>query len=273
MSQENNIILNILNECPLIEVLHNDKLKNCCVIVEPVYDLLMRQVINNFAYVLNDEWNFKIYTSHEYEDQIYNELPNVEFCCIEYVSGIKPELMTISDYNKLLMSHHFWGSIDYENILIFQKDCFCFNKPDLSLFEYSYVGAETGGIHITPYYNLNNGGCSFRKKSCMLKCLEKIDQKHINIYRNNYKLKDLDNSNEDIYFSHACEILHEPLMTQMTQHKFFIECIPENKILRGEKTCFIHGWNKKDNSCFGDRPNQEQILRLLKNSKWFFLFL
>jgi hypothetical protein len=83
----------------------------------------------------------------------------------------KKRLFVPNGYNKLLKSKSFWEQIPAENILIFQTDsCIC-NKDKLSKFlKYDYVGAPWRRAR---KMKGGNGGFSLRKKSAMLKVIDK----------------------------------------------------------------------------------------------------
>jgi hypothetical protein len=76
--------------------------------------------------------------------------------------------LSIWGYNLLLTSKQFWESIQEENILIFQHDSEILRHGIEDFYAYDYVGApwkfqQHGG----------NGGLSFRKRSAMIKVIDK----------------------------------------------------------------------------------------------------
>jgi hypothetical protein len=116
------------------------------------------------------------------------------------------ESHSIPDYNELLTSHAFWDKIDEENILIIQHDTNILRFGIEEFYQYDYVGApwkfqQHGG----------NGGLSFRKKSTMLECIEKVP----------YNGTD----NEDVYFSNTLKLLGKNLAPREVCEKFSCETI------------------------------------------------
>lgn len=258
------MIKNILSKLPKVEVKNDVDCENVAIIIDPRYDETMRQVINNFATVLNDKWNFEIYSGLKHKEQIKKDFPNVEFHSLEKYDYARNGNMTINDYNELLMNNNFWYDINYENILIFQKDCFCFNEINEGITDYSYAGAEFGGSDVTPQNRGINGGCSFRKKSAMMRCLRYVDWDMISCYRLNHNKKEV-KQNEDVFFTHACEILGEKIPTMAVNQRNFVECLTKDKKFN-IRVSFIHGWDKPDNGLWGDRPSEENIELILKKS-------
>lgn len=113
---------------------------------------------------------------------------------------------SIDRYNGLFTNIDFWKQIKEENILVIQHDSALLRTGIDEFYEWDYVGApwifqQHGG----------NGGLSFRKKSAMIECLEKIP----------YNGKD----NEDIYFSNALKLLNKKLAPRELCEKFSCETI------------------------------------------------
>lgn len=78
-----------------------------------------------------------------------------------------------------------------------------------------------------------NGGCSLRKKSEMLDCLQKVSWDIIEKYYPKIKLH-----NEDLFFTFACHLLGKMVPKKDERQAFAIE----NEDV--ENTCFYHGWHK-----------------------------
>jgi hypothetical protein len=133
-------------------------------------------------------------------------------------------------------------------------------KPFLPHFLlYDYAGSNylygkapiIGGI---------NGGFSIRKRKTMIECIEKITWEDINEYRKTHKYatdnKEITYYNEDIFFTHACEILCK-IVPDIFNRTFL--CI-ENDF--NPETSVHHGWNK----CYA---RYSHISILLNNSPLF----
>lgn len=113
---------------------------------------------------------------------------------------------SIDRYNRLLTNIDFWEQIKEENILVIQHDSALLRTGIEEFYEWDYVGApwkfqQHGG----------NGGLSFRKKSAMIECLEKVQ----------YNGGD----NEDVYFSNALKLLNKNLAPREVCEKFSCETI------------------------------------------------
>lgn len=95
-------------------------------------------------------------------------------------------------YNTLLTTADFWNYIDEENILIFQNDSEILRAGIEEFYNYEYLGApwkfQTNG---------GNGGLSFRKKSEMIKAIEKFGPYNMSLH-----------GNEDVFFSNAVYQTH-----------------------------------------------------------------
>lgn len=225
----------ILSEPPINLVWHPNSEK-VAVIMDPRYDDLMAGVIRNFMRHLNPHgWNLVIITHEKHQ----LEIPGCMVVCISekriYYDDAGNPNMTIDSYNGILMSREFWEFIPGEHILIFQKDCYMYKMFDESIYlGYAFCGANCiwltednakQGIAI-------NGGCSLRKKSEMLDCIEKISWERIaNIFSPKSR-------NEDLFFTFACYLLEKSLPAIEDRCLFAVE--HEDT----ESTCFYHGWNK-----------------------------
>ena len=75
-----------------------------------------------------------------------------------------------------------------------------------------------------------NGGCSLRKKSEMLDCLQKVSW---DIVVPKPKLR-----NEDLFFTFACHLLGKSVPKMEERCHFAVEHEETTD------TCFYHGWNK-----------------------------
>jgi hypothetical protein len=139
--------------------------------------------------------------------------------------------MSREEYSTLLMSKGFWNMIPEENILIFQTDAMLFRRGidtwiDDSEYNYDYVGANYyNPKHIAPDIQGIQGGLSLRKKSAMLECIEKLDVAKIQKYRMNKGYEYLPERviAEDVFFTHACEILKKKVPSVEKRREFSIE--------------------------------------------------
>jgi len=220
-----------------IDIIWHPNSEKVAVIMDPRYDKLMVGVIKNFMQYLNPRgWNLVIITHEKYADTVEF---NCDVICIKepriYYKENEPNI-DINTYNGLLMSKEFWDFVPGEHVLVFQKDCYMYKMFDESLYlTYAFCGAncvwfsednESYGIAI-------NGGCSLRKKSEMLDCLQKVSWDLIQKHYPKMKLR-----NEDLFFTFACHLLKKPIPEIEERCKFAIEHEDDND------ACFYHGWNR-----------------------------
>lgn len=115
-------------------------------------------------------------------------------------------IKSVNEYNSLLTSREFWEKINTENILIIQHDSALLRTGIEEFYKWDYVGAPW-----TFQNHGGNGGLSFRKKSAMLECIDKVP----------YNGKD----NEDVYFSNALKFLGLNLAPREVCEQFSCEAI------------------------------------------------
>ena len=214
-------------------------------IVDPRYDALMDGVINNFASHLNPEgWNFLIVSLAKHREAIQAKYSMALFMAIPETLVVNNNL-TIDAYNWLLTNSQFWQSLNAEHILVFQKDCYMYKMFDESKYlAYDYAGANFfNPMDCNPLIGGINGGCSLRTRSAMLDCLKYVSWELIEHVRyNEAKLisglnTSILNKHEDVFFTHACAILHKNVLPLNERSEFSIEAD------FNMKTCFYHGWH------------------------------
>ena len=229
-------LLSLANEP--INVMWHPNSEKVAVIMDPRYDNLMAGVIKNFMQHLNPRgWNLVIITHEKYVDSL--EFPGSTIIGInETIIKYKDDQpnIDIDTYNGILMSKEFWDLIPGEHILIFQKDCYMYKMFDETLFlNYAFCGANCVWVsEDNKLYGIAiNGGCSLRKKSEMLDCLQRISWDLIEKYYPKMKFR-----NEDLFFTFACHLLKKPVPKKEERPAFAIE----NE--EAAETCFYHGWHK-----------------------------
>lgn len=88
--------------------------------------------------------------------------------------------ITITDYNYLLTSYHFWNMLEGEHILVFQTDSVLFSRSTVDIdyyLKYDYVGAPWDvWIHVAypRIKNIGNGGLSLRRRQVMLEIVQRF---------------------------------------------------------------------------------------------------
>jgi len=185
----------------------------------------------------------------QFESQVAELLPGAAFepIAAKYLDKDAGTNMSIHSYNRIMMDVDFWRSIPSEHVLLFQTDCIMYRMFDKAFLQCDYVGANwynpadvdilAGGI---------NGGCSYRKKQVMLDCLHYVSWELIARVRANQIKQhglpavsaEVSKRNEDVFYTHACEILQMVLPPPEVRVLFAVEADFH------EQTCFYHGWNK-----------------------------
>jgi len=250
-----NIIENFLTQqCSMISQYHMKypkkliKTNNYAVIVEPRSDhKLLEAICRNVMYFLPYDWNLVVYS---YDINVVKErLKNIDFI---FCKTEKPTF-TLEEYSSLLMSKPFWNNIPGENILIFQTDSYITRHFTHEYFygikQYPFVGAvyrivnNKSNCACCPGYekcNKNiisihrernfsmNGGFSFRNKTAMIDCIEKITINDIIEYRLNHGLE-IHNliQYEDTYFEDALFLLKYKLPNYNTCLRFCTQTMYE----------------------------------------------
>jgi hypothetical protein len=179
---------------------------------------------------------------HEIEQQYpYAFVYDIGDCHIFFDSSNKPNI-TIDAYNMILMDPELWRNVPGEIALIFQRDCIMFRNFSEHFLLYDYAGSNYLA-NLAPLYGGINGGFSIRKRDVMLECLEKITWEQIDEYRSSRPYSDCRENPilrryEDVFFTHACEILCKKVPD--IYHRTFL-CI-ENDF--NPLAAVHHGWNK-----------------------------
>ena len=141
---------------------------------------------------IGNRWNLQIFGSNMNEKTVKEKIKgNYKFINMEINDLISP-----AAYSLLLQSSQFWNKIKEEHILIFQTDSFVLNiNNDYRIpTKYGFLGTKYNfGLIINndyvdtvePILNARNmnGGFSYRQKSVMLECINKVSYTDIIEYR------------------------------------------------------------------------------------------
>jgi hypothetical protein len=255
------ILLSYLNDISLNKptvYLYPESTKTA-VIIDPRYNKLMEAVIRNFMHFMNPEgWNLRIVSYSGYETQIKRDFPNCMFDAIDENVIVKDATgipnITVDTYNSILKSITFWEK-QSEDVAIFQTDCLMFRMFPSYFTVYDFAGASYGGTACSPFYGGINGGFSLRKRDAMIDCIRNVTFERMCEYNNCLKTHP-DVFNEDVFFTHACEILKK-LVPDLFHRSFLsIECD------YNQNASVIHAWNKPFHS-------PEMTMALLHNSPLF----
>ena len=199
---------------------HDPSRTRVAVIVEPREHPFLRAVVQNVMSFLGPSWNLHIFTSDERKSWLVNELSPHEY----QVHYLHCANMTPQQYSELLLSPPFWNVIREENVLIFQTDCIVFRTLEEHFLDCDYVGGNFfNSKHTAPVVGGIQGGLSLRKRSAMLDCLSKVSIDDMNRHRTQHGYVDIQEPPEDVYFTHACEILKKNVMEVSSRRTFAIE--------------------------------------------------
>lgn len=228
--------------------INNPKNNKAAIIIEPRKHEFLEHVLRNVATNLNSSWNIYVVTFDI--EWIQNIMKNWNIGFIK----LNANSITKEQYSQMLMSKTFWEIFHEESILIFQSDCIFFKKGIEKFLDYDYIGPNYyNENHITPLNNGIQGGISLRKRTVMIECIDKISHESMNKYRNDHGFNNINEIIEDVFFTHACEILHKNVATKKINSEFGIEADYDFD------THCHHGFNKSYFNC-GD------ALKLLSNS-------
>ena len=213
------------------------------VIIEPRFDKITEYVIYNFMHFLNPlEWNLIVISYAEYHTKIEEKLPyafvyDISDRHITIDSAGIPNI-SIASYNAILMDPELWQMIPGENTIIFQRDCIMFRPFSEHFLLYDFAGANYHS-NLSPLFGGINGGFSIRKRSSMLECLETVSWEDIAKYRQYHSItEELNSNHEDVFFTHACEILHKIVPDKFSRTFLCIETDSNDSV------SVHHGWNK-----------------------------
>lgn len=190
------------------------------VIVEPRRHPMLEPVVRNVMHHLGPDWNLEIMTHVTHVPHIEKNFGG----CTLRVATLPYPNMNQNMYNQLLLDPWFWWHLPEEHVFIFQTDCILFGNDLAPWLKYDYCGANyfhprdvapiTGGIQ---------GGLSLRRKSVMLECIQKVSWQSIQYYRTFHGYEGLSNLHEDVFFTHACEILKKKVPPVERRKLFSIE--------------------------------------------------
>lgn len=204
---------------PLFHANSSDRNK-VAVIVEPRKHDMLVPVIRNVMHYVGDGWNLEVVSNAANIRHLSAELKGCTYrtLTMPYVN------MSQALYNGLLLDPWFWWQLKEEHVLIFQTDCVMLRSGVDVWMPFDYVGANYfNPSHTSPKIGGIQGGFSLRKRSAMLECLEKVSWSSIQYHRTNRGLAPLDCFHEDIFFTHACEILRKRVPPSDIRKLFSIE--------------------------------------------------
>ena len=222
-------------------------------------------VINNLLENLSDKWNIIIFPGTENKDEVNEFVSSLPQSRVK-VKDLGISNMDIHQYNALMMSRKILDEIPTEVFLVVQTDSLICKegKQILDRFikaKYDYVGAPWKGRNA-----IGNGGFSLRRKSMMLKILDKCP-----------KL----NNNEDGFFSGGCAGAHPKKPSPKEAEDFSVETIyngrqpfgihkawyhmPQNSRQLEEKCLGYSTLRSLNTQNGGTKPIKSAVMAIFKN--------
>ena len=187
--------------------------KYTALIIEPRKHRALEFVLRNVLDNLESTWSIQVFHGTENEVWVKSlidakfqaDLPRITLKNL----GL-PNLETHQKYSDILTSRSFIENIPTETFIMFQTDSMInpANRDMLAQFmQYDYVGAPWPW----DWLHVGNGGFSLRKRSVMLKIIDRLGQSPIEY--------------EDQYFSMGCGIIKANVPTRDIATGFSIEQI------------------------------------------------
>ena len=181
-------------------------------IIEPrSHHPMLEPVVRNAMAALNDpsapggpdQWNLMIVT----HDAAY--VNGLFPGSTQLLQAIPQANLNFQEYSSLLTHVPFWEAVATraDVVAIFQTDVVFFRPIPPIYLAYDYAGANFFGARfVSPRVGGINGGFSLRRPSAMLDCIRRVPNHQVcarmgappNAY-----------IPEDVYYSHACDILHK----------------------------------------------------------------
>ena len=216
-------------------VINASENNNVAMLIEPRSHPFLGGVVRNIMYFLNGmqsggsgKWNLHIFCGTQNESAIKDLFPEWDI----RVTNLGVANIDANEHNKILLQKAFWECIEEENVLVFQTDCMMLRPLQDDLMKYDMIGAHYLNPHEqTPDGRGYNGGFSFRHKSAVMKCLKEVDVPAISNYRRERGKPELPSVTymnriaEDVFLSHAMEMLNKKLPTQEEACQFSTEAV------------------------------------------------
>lgn len=159
-------------------------------------------LIRNAIHKLGSAWSFTIICGklnfNFIKDVVKKINRNVKIIKLDY------DNITVTEYNKLLVTEEFWNNIHGEKTLIYQEDSMIFHKNIGPFLQYDYIGAPFPKYSNDTPNGVGNGGLSLRSKSKMIqiiKTISPLDTKYNDSTLNYMNQNQLTFPPEDVYFS------------------------------------------------------------------------
>lgn len=178
-------------------------------------------VIGNVLMNLSKNWNLMIFPGEENIGEVrsfVDSLPSEDKSRVT-IKDLKLTTMDMKKYNELMMSRRILDEIPTEVFLVIQTDSIiCEGGKDI-LQKFINKGYDYVGAPWKDFNDLGNGGFSLRRKSMMLKVLEKCSK----------KTKEGSDHNEDGFFSGGCDEARPKKPSPQEAEEFSVETIYNGK--------------------------------------------
>lgn len=215
------------------------------IILEPRKHAALEFVLRNFLDNLDDRWKIIVYhgtKNREWLEEIIQNNLQQYASRISVKNLVVENLLTSSEYSKILTTRSFIEAIPTETFLVFQTDSMInpkYRNLIYKFMDYDYVGAPWPW----EWLDVGNGGLSLRKRSTMLKILDAFGP--------------YDGPYEDQFYSVHCKSVGGKKPTRDEAREFSIEQI-YNDYSFGMHKSWLHIPNRVDDLC-----NQCEGLRTL----------
>jgi len=286
-----------------VNINHNEKNNNVAVIIEPREHELLELVVRNVMHNLGENWNLHIHAyNKDFIQKIFTDEDSYQLTLLskdnlsvndynkllitkQFWKNISEENILIfqtdsfilnksdeqlSDINTNIsnfMNFSYIGGINY-----FYTNFKLYNTLEKSVFHRAGLldpyNVDNLSIQLanSPYRHFSmNGGFSFRKKTAMIECIDKVSLKNVRDYRNSHLMNNMYFDNpivgEDIYFQNACELLGFNL-PKLNECYDFCENLSYTRF--NINAFGIHNINKK-NLLLTQQKNNENVIQILKD--------
>jgi len=206
---------------------HSTSNDRVAVIVEPRRHDLLPHVCANVMWYLGHGWNLHIFTGRGGREWVESAVLEPLQHSTAKISELSEDNLRVTEYSALLMSKRFWEAIVEPHVLIFQTDCIMFRSGIDAFVDagFDYVGANYFNPRdLAPFIGGIQGGFSLRSRSTMLEIIQSVTPHDVNAYRIRMGCSALDLPiAEDVYFTHACEMLAKRVLAVEARKYFSIE--------------------------------------------------
>jgi hypothetical protein len=214
--------------------------KHTAIIIEPRKHMALEFVLNNMLDCLSCEWKVILFhgiNNEEYSKEIFGRLNEIYPNRLQLVKLDIVNLNTKTYSELLATKYDVYNYIHTEYFLIFQTDSMMFKEnahfmEEFLNHDYDYVGAPWLICNYPPTRErgfIGNGGFSLRKKSTMMKILERREWDENGLWE------------EDLYFTRNYEGIELKKPDYEKAKKFCVDEVYEYPTMSCHKVwCHLH---------------------------------